>query len=73
VALSATVRHDQLHTAMTSRQVIGEATGILRERFALTSDQAVAVLKRLSSQQNIKLFAVAQQVVVTGTLPGSAP
>ncbi|MBD3925632.1 GAF and ANTAR domain-containing protein [Nocardioides cavernae] len=72
VALSATVRHDQMHTALTSRQLIGEATGILRERFALTSDQAFAVLKRLSSEQNIKLFAVAQQVVETGTLPGSA-
>ena len=73
VALSATVRHDQMHTALTSRQLIGEATGILRERFALTSDQAFAVLKRLSSQQNIKLFAVAQHVVETGTLPGPAP
>lgn len=73
VALSATVRRDQMHTALTSRQLIGEATGILRERFALTSDQAFAVLKRVSSQQNIKLFAVAQQVVETGTLPGAAP
>jgi GAF domain-containing protein len=73
VALSATVRRDQMHTALTSRQLIGEATGILRERFALTSDQAFAVLKRVSSQQNIKLFAVAQHVVDTGTLPGSAP
>ena len=73
VALSATVRHDQMHTALTSRQLIGEATGILRERFALTSEQAFAVLKRLSSQQNIKLFVVAQHVVETGTLPGSAP
>ena len=72
VALSATVRHDQMHTALTSRQLIGEATGILRERFELTSDQAFAVLKRLSSEQNIKLFAVAQHVVDTGTLPGSA-
>lgn len=72
VALSATVRHDQMHTALTSRQLIGEATGILRERFALTSDQAFAVLKRLSSQQNIKLFVVAQHVVETGTLPSSA-
>jgi len=71
VALSATVQQDQMHTAITSRQLIGEATGILRERFSLTSDQAFAVLKRLSSQHNIKLFAVAQQVVETGTLPGS--
>jgi transcriptional regulator with GAF, ATPase, and Fis domain len=73
IALSATVQHDQMHTAMTSRQLIGEATGILRERFALTSDQAFAVLKRLSSQQNIKLFAVAEHVVETGTLPTAAP
>jgi AmiR/NasT family two-component response regulator len=61
-----------MHTALGSRQLIGEATGILRERFALTSEQAFAVLKRLSSQQNIKLFAVAQHVVDTGTLPGTA-
>lgn len=73
VALSSSVRHDQMHTALTSRQLIGEATGILRERFELTSEQAFAVLKRLSSQQNIKLFVVAQHVVETGTLPGSAP
>lgn len=69
VALSSTLRHDQMHTALTSRQLIGEATGILRERFALTSDQAFAVLKRLSSEQNLKLFAVAEHVVETGTLP----
>ena len=61
-----------MHTALGSRQLIGEATGILRERFALTSDQSFAVLKRLSSQQNIKLFAVAQHIVDTGTLPGPA-
>ena len=73
VALSSTVRHDQMHTALTSRQLIGEATGILRERFALTSDHAFAVLKRLSSEQNLKLFAVAEHVVETGTLPTPTP
>jgi hypothetical protein len=31
------------------------------------------VLKRLSSQQNIKPFAVAEHVVETGTLPSPAP
>lgn len=69
VALDAAVRHDQMHTALTSRQLIGEATGILRERFELTSEQAFGVLKRISSQQNIKLFAVAQHVLDTGQLP----
>jgi GAF domain-containing protein len=70
VALNAAVTQDQMHAALSSRQLIGEATGILRERFALTSEQAFGVLKRISSQQNIKLFAVAQHVVDTGTLPG---
>ncbi|GAB3030103.1 hypothetical protein GCM10011376_39680 [Nocardioides flavus (ex Wang et al. 2016)] len=72
VALSATVKQDQMHTALASRQLIGEATGILRERFALSSEQAFGVLKRLSSQQNIKLFAVARHVVDTGVLPEPA-
>jgi transcriptional regulator with GAF, ATPase, and Fis domain len=72
VGLSAAVAQDQMHTALGSRQLIGEATGILRERFALTSEQAFAVLKRISSQQNVKLFAVAQHVVDTGSLPGPA-
>lgn len=70
VALAATLELDQLQQAMRSRQVIGEATGMLRERFDLSSERAFDVLKRLSSQQNVKLFQVAQHVVDTGTLPG---
>lgn len=69
VALSSTVRHEQMHTAMTSRQLIGEATGILRARFDLTSEQAFGVLKRISSQHNVKLFSIAEHVVETGALP----
>ncbi len=69
VALQSTVLHEQMHTAMTSRQLIGEATGILRARFDLTSEQAFGVLKRVSSQQNVKLFTIAEHVVETGALP----
>ncbi|MBS2938359.1 GAF and ANTAR domain-containing protein [Nocardioides sp. J2M5] len=69
VGLSAAATRDQMHTAMRSRQLIGEATGILRERYRLTSSQAFEVLKRISSQQNMKLFAVAQHVLDTGELP----
>lgn len=72
VAINAAVRQDQMHTALTSRQLIGEATGMLRAKFELTSEQAFGVLKRISSQQNLKLFAVAQHVVETGTLPPEA-
>jgi transcriptional regulator with GAF, ATPase, and Fis domain len=69
VALAATIEEGQLHTALETRRMIGEATGILRERFGLTSDQAFAVLHRTSSHQNLKLHQVAQQLVDTGKLP----
>jgi len=69
VTLAATAHHDQLHQAMRSRQVIGEAVGMLRERFGMSSDRAFDVLKRLSSQQNVKLFVVAQHIVDTGRFP----
>lgn len=69
VALAAALELDQLHTALMSRRVIGEAVGMLRERFTLSSDQAFDVLKRLSSQQNVKLAHIAEQIVQTGDLP----
>lgn len=69
LTMAATMELTQLQQAMRSRQLIGEATGMLRERFDLSSDRAFDVLKRLSSQHNVKLFTVAQHVVETGTLP----
>ena len=69
VLLASALELDQMHTALRSRQTIGEAVGMLRERFDLTSEQAFAVLKRLSSQQNVKLAHIAQHVVDTGALP----
>ncbi len=73
ITLASTLELDQMHTALLSRRVIGEAIGILRERFTLTSDQAFGVLKRLSSQQNLKLAHIAQQLVDTGDLPTPPP
>ena len=69
VALASALEMDSLHRALETRRTIGEAIGILRERFGLGSDQAFGVLRRVSSQHNIKLFAVAQQLVDTGRLP----
>jgi transcriptional regulator with GAF, ATPase, and Fis domain len=69
VALADTLEEDHLRRAMETRRTIGEATGILRERFGLTTDQAFSVLQRMSSTHNIKLFQVAQTLVSSGTLP----
>jgi ANTAR domain len=60
----------QLHTALDSRDVIGQAKGILMERYRLTPDGAFALLARASQNTNVKLREVAAELCRTGTLPG---
>jgi AmiR/NasT family two-component response regulator len=43
--------------------VIGQAVGILMERYGLEDQQAFAFLTRLSSTQHVKLRQLAEQVV----------
>ena len=69
VALAGAQEVENLERALTSRTVIGQATGILMERFDLTSDRAFAVLSRLSQQQNVKLRQLADEIVLTRALP----
>ena len=55
--------------AIDARKRIGQAQGILMERFDLTADQAFAVLLRYSQDNNVKLRVVADQLVETRQLP----
>jgi hypothetical protein len=68
VALATQFKERQLHQALETRTVIGQATGILIERFGLTPDQAFAVMRRVSQHHNIKLHALAEHLVQTGVL-----
>jgi hypothetical protein len=68
VALATQFKERQLHQALETRTVIGQATGILIERFGLTPDQAFAVMRRVSQHHNIKLHALAEHLVETGVL-----
>lgn len=52
-----------LENAVKSRQLIGQAVGVVMERFKLTDARAFAFLARLSSHQNIKLRDIAQKLV----------
>jgi hypothetical protein len=52
-----------LRTALETRRTIGQAIGILMERYELTDERAFAFLSRLSSHRNVKLRQVAQEVV----------
>ena len=62
-------RADNLQAALVSREIIGEAMGILMERERMTADQAFAVLRRASQHLNIKVREVAQNLVDTGEDP----
>jgi GAF domain-containing protein len=62
---------DNLQVALESRAVIDQAKGILMERHKLTADQAFQVLSRISMQSNTKLRVVAEELVMTGQLPGT--
>lgn len=69
IALAAAQSEEQLHRAMDSRTTIGQAQGILMERFDLGADQAFAVLVRYSSNLNIKVNQLARDIVRTRDLP----
>nr|WP_254185135.1 GAF and ANTAR domain-containing protein [Nocardioides panacis] len=54
VALAAAQEVENLEKALGGRTVIGQATGILMERFELTADRAFSVLIRLSKHKNVE-------------------
>ena len=69
VALAAAQEVEQLEKALGGRTVIGQATGILMERFELDPDRAFSVLSRMSQQKNVKIRVLAEQIVTTRTVP----
>jgi GAF domain-containing protein len=62
-------RVGNLHLALSSREIIGQAQGILMERERISADQAFDMLRRASQRLNIKLREVAQNLVDTGEKP----
>ena len=63
VAIAASNNEVNLQRAIDTRHVIGQAQGILMERFEIDDRRAFAVLRRLSQEGNVKLKLVAQQIV----------
>jgi GAF domain-containing protein len=60
-----------MRAAMIMRGAIEQAKGILMERYKVTDDEAFNLLSRSSQHTGRKLREVAQDLVRTGTLPGS--
>jgi len=71
VALAASRDIDNNERALVNRTVIGQAEGLLMERYNVTPDQAFTILKRLSQDANTTLVDIAIDLVHTRRLPSS--
>jgi transcriptional regulator with GAF, ATPase, and Fis domain len=61
--LVAARRQNQFSSALASRDIIGQAKGIIMERFSIDAVQAFELLRRLSQTSNVPLRDIAQQFV----------
>jgi GAF domain-containing protein len=73
LALAEAQRTEQLREAIASRDLIGQAKGILIERHRLTGDAAFSLLDRASQDANVKVAEVARHLVETGELLAGDP
>ncbi|WP_223982745.1 GAF and ANTAR domain-containing protein [Arthrobacter sp. NicSoilB8] len=68
VAFADSQKISQLSEALVSRQLIGQAEGILMERYKITAEQAFLLLSRVSSKSNIKLRDIAEHLARSGEI-----
>jgi GAF domain-containing protein len=66
-AILASRQGDQLLSAVSTRDRIGQAKGIIMERFGIDDVRAFAMLRQLSQDGNTKLSEIAQRVIDTRT------
>jgi GAF domain-containing protein len=63
LAWSMMRRQDQFRSALASRDTIGQAKGVIMERFNLDAVEAFELLARLSQRSNTKLVDVAKALI----------
>jgi GAF domain-containing protein len=64
-AILATRHGDHMQIALSTRDRIGQAKGIIMERYRVDDVRAFEMLRLLSQESQIKLAAVAQRVIET--------
>lgn len=64
-ALIAADRQTQFESALASRDVLGQAKGILMERFKVDAVEAFGMLVKLSQESNTPVRLIAQRIVDT--------
>lgn len=69
IGLATARRNDQFQTALASRDIIGQAKGMIMERFAVDAPAAFNLLVKLSQEKNTPLQLIAVQLVDTAHRP----
>jgi GAF domain-containing protein len=64
-AILASRHGEQLESALSTRDRIGQAKGIIMERYGINDIQAFDMLRRLSQDSNTRLIDIAQRVIDT--------
>jgi hypothetical protein len=73
VVLDASQQQAHLRAAIESRQVIGEAIGIIKAQRRVSSDEAFRILSTAFQRMNVKLRDLAQRISQGGQPPAVAP
>jgi GAF domain-containing protein len=72
IALVGAQNEDRLRGAIENRDVIGQAKGILMERFKITDVDAFRLLATVSSRTNRQVIDIAEELRTTGALTQAA-
>lgn len=73
LALSTAIHGEQMDQALESRDLIGQAKGILMAREGVSADEAFDMLRRASQRLNVKLREIAGQMVDSAGAPPRSP
>jgi GAF domain-containing protein len=65
VAWNSARRDEQFRRALASRDTIGQAKGMIMERYGVDAVQAFEVLRKLSQDSNVPLVQIARELVAT--------
>lgn len=63
IAMLSARDNEQFRTGLASRDIIGQAKGMIMERYDLDAVQAFELLAKLSQQQNLPLHRVANDLI----------
>jgi transcriptional regulator with GAF, ATPase, and Fis domain len=73
VAMAGAQKHDQMVAGLATRDLIGQAKGILMERYKIDAQKAFSLLVRASQHRNLKLRDLAAELTDTGRIADVTP